>query len=232
MKIPKNYFNNLSANKYREYLKLLPNMEKENTRIVVTLIFTFFALSFFGIFAINPTLTTIVELKRKHADSLLIYEGLKVKTSSLASLQSQYNTLTPEIPIILEAIPQNPDPTVLLAQINGLAEQKNVSLISLETSNVTLMKKSNSPTVATEEINLTQDDPSQSITIKANEENSSQNSFNFTLQVQGSYETLIEFATSISKIQRVVEIESMSINIQSDPNNLVMDVGGRAYFIK
>ncbi len=106
MKIPKNYFENLSTSKYREYLKLLPNFHEENTRIITTLILTFLAMSFFGIFAINPTLSTIVTLKKQLADSQLVHEKLGTKINNLSSLQQQYTQLSSELPVVFEAIPQ------------------------------------------------------------------------------------------------------------------------------
>jgi len=65
MKLPKSYFENLTASKYREYMKYLPNLKEESTRTFVTLALTFASLSFFGLFAINPTLATIINLKNR-----------------------------------------------------------------------------------------------------------------------------------------------------------------------
>ena len=230
MKLPKNYFNNLSASKYREYLRLLPNMQQENTRIITTLIITFFALTFFGIFAINPTITTIIELKRKLADSQLVYEKLQTKIANLSSLQSQYNSLSSDLPLVFEAIPQNPEPAQLLAQILSVAEQKGVSIQSLETSGITLLELSDIDKLPPAEVASTQIDPIQTPEGPISEDNLIQDSFNFTLQAQGSYENLIEFANSLSKIQRVIKIDSMSISLNSEANNLAVDIGGSAYY--
>ena len=117
MKLPKSYFENLSATKYREYLKLLPNMQQETARSFVTLILTFAALTFFGIFAINPTLTTIADLKKQLADDTDVDLQLKTKINNLSSLQQQYNQLGSNLTNILSAVPQNADAPFLSAQI-------------------------------------------------------------------------------------------------------------------
>lgn len=232
MKLPKNYFSNLSASRYKEYLKLLPNMQQENTRIITTLIFTFFALSFFGIFAIKPTLTTIVELKKKLADSQLVYERLQTKITNLSSLQTQYSTLGPEIPFILEAIPQNPKATELVAQIIGLSQQKGVTILSLETSGITLVERDK----PSDPLSVEAVQPPDLIDSPADEaENTNENdsnSFTFSLQAQGTYETLLDYAATLSEIQRIIKVDSMSVSSNAGDGNLVLDLKGRAYFKK
>ena len=104
MRLPKSYFENLSATKYREYLKLLPNMQQDTPQSFVTLLLTFAALSFFGIFAINPTLTTIADLKKQLADDTAVDQQLKTKISNLSSLQQQYNQLGSNLTNILPEV--------------------------------------------------------------------------------------------------------------------------------
>jgi Tfp pilus assembly protein PilO len=230
MKLPKNYFSNLSASRYKEYLKLLPNMQQENTRIVTTLIFTFFALSFFGIFAIKPTLTTIVELRKKLADSQLVFEKLQTKITNLSSLQTQYNALSSEIPFILEAIPQNPKATELVAQVIGLSKQKGVTILSLETSGITLIERSKPADPVSTGSALPADPINVSMVEPDTEDEADSNSFTFSLQAQGPYETLLDYATTLSGIQRIIKVESMSINTSEKGGNLVLSLKGRAYF--
>jgi Tfp pilus assembly protein PilO len=238
MKIPKNYFSNLNAAKYREYLKLLPSMQQENTRIIATLIFTFFALSFFGIFAINPTLTTIIELRKKLADSQLVYEGLQTKISNLSSLQQQYNTLEPDLLYILEAVPQDPRASLLMAQVMGLAREKGILILSLETSRITLTGEGErAGTFQDPQIEAllpidSFDATPQTITDEPAAENKKEESFTFTLQAQGSYEDLLDYANSLSRIQRIIKVESMSLNSASESDNLILDLRGKAYYKK
>ena len=82
MKLPRHYFTDLSAAKYREYLKLLPNIQNEKTKAITMLIFTFVAMSFLGIFAINPTLSTIVELNKQLEESKFVHEQLQTKINN------------------------------------------------------------------------------------------------------------------------------------------------------
>ncbi|HVF69399.1 MAG TPA: type 4a pilus biogenesis protein PilO [Xanthomonadales bacterium] len=202
MKIPKNFFDNLSANKYRAYLKLLPNMQKENTRIITTLILTFSAMTFFGIFAINPTLSTIVKLRKQLSDSELVYSKLKTKIQNLSTLQQQYNLLESELPIIQEAIPDDPNAPTLLGLVLGLAQEKKITISALNVSEVQLTRNN-------EEANF---------------------SYKFSLVAGGSYEELMDFTKELTNISRIVTIESIAVTKATDSNNLVLNLGGVAYF--
>lgn len=207
MKLPKNYFENLTANKYREYLKLLPNMQEENTRIFTTLIFTFAAMSFFGIFAINPTISTIVELKKQLSDSEQVNELLTTKINNLSALQGEYTLLTPNLPVILAAIPENADAPLLMAQVQSLAKQSKLTLVSFRISEVQLTS------------------PQQLNTVKGS-------SFTFSLEAQGEYADMIQFVSSLSRMNRIVTLESLSITKEPKQNALVLNIRGRQYFKK
>lgn len=202
MKLPKNYFENLTISKYREYLKLLPDMQHENTRIITTLILTFTAMSFFGIFAINPTLSTIVTLKKQLSDSQLVDEKLGTKVNNLSTLQQQYSQLNVDLSTVFEAIPATPQAPSLMGQIFALSQKTRVQTTSVEVSNVQL--------IGGKEVGETV--------------------FAFSLQVQGSYADLMNFAKSLTKINRIISVDSLSITKDAKLNGLVMDIRGRGYF--
>lgn len=216
MKLPKNYFENLTINKYREYLKLLPNMQEENTRIITTLILTFLAMSFFGIFAINPTLSTIVTLKKQLADSELVHEKLKTKINNLSSIQQQYTQLNSDLPVVFEAIPKVPHAPTLMGQIFALSKKTGVRTTSLTVSNIQLLEDKKASGSALP-------DPLRS-------EASQGGQANFSLQTQGQYEALMNFAKSLTQINRIISVDSMSIKRDPKSNTLTLDLSGRGYF--
>lgn len=237
MKLPKTYFSNLTASKYKEYLKLLPDIQKENTRAVVTLIFTFFAMSFFGIFAINPTLSTIVTLKKQLSDSELVHNNLKTKISNLSSLQQQYTQLNSDLPLVFEAVPKNAQATILLGQIMGLAKEKRVDITSLEAANIELLEAAQLPTspeASSVVPGVAVDIPGgpaplgESMTIGTD----AKSSFNFSIKAQGTYGDLMSYAKSLTQLSRIISVESISINKDAKENTLVLDLDGRAYYQK
>jgi Tfp pilus assembly protein PilO len=206
MKVPKNYFENLSTIKYREYLKLLPkiNMQQETTRSFVTLALTFAALSFFGIFAINPTLTTIADLQKQLSDDQQVDQQLKTKIDNLSALEAQYNQLGAgsDLTNIYNAIPQTPAAPLLSAQVFALTTKHNLSILSYSVSAVQLTTTQKVPTVQ---------------------------SFTFTLQTTGIYTDMLAFTSELAKLNRIITVESIEIGRDSN-GNLVLTLRGRQYF--
>jgi Tfp pilus assembly protein PilO len=204
MKLPKSYFENLSATKYREYLKLLPSMEKENTTMFVTLALTFAALTFFGIFAINPTLTTIFELQKELEENQMVEQQLTAKINNLSQLQQQYNVLEIDLPIVYEAIPKAANAPLLSAQIEALAQQNKLTLSTYRVA----------------EVQLTSNQKQSNKVL----------SYVFTLQAQGNYQDMINFSTALANLNRIITVESMSIGRDSKNNELALTIRGRQYF--
>lgn len=203
MKLPKSYFDNLSATKYREYLKLLPNMGKETTNYFVTLALTFGALSFFGIFAINPTLSTIFDLRKQLADDTSVNQQLQTKIDNLSSLEQQYNELGPNLTNIYNAIPQNPDAPLLSAQIAAVAQKHNLTITNYQVAEVQLASSA---------------------------KNSQMQSFVFILQAEGNYNDMMAFSSELASLTRIITVESIEVGRNAQDNNLLLTLRGRQYF--
>lgn len=203
MKLPKSYFENLSATKYREYLALLPKMQGENTSLFVTLALTLIALIFFGIFAINPTLTTIANLKKQVADNQAVDQQLKTKIDNLSSLEQQYNQLGSNLTNINNAVPQTAQAPLLSAQIAAIAQKHTLTITSYRVAEVQLA----------------------GVTPNTNTQ-----SFVFTLQATGNYTDMLNFSNELVTITRIITVESMEIGRDSKTNDLLLTLRGRQYF--
>jgi Tfp pilus assembly protein PilO len=203
MKLPKSYFENLSATKYREYLKVLPNMEQENTHIFIMIVLTLVALSFFGIFAINPTLTTIANLEKQVADNKQVDQELTTKLNNLSTLQQQYNVMGTDLTNLYNAVPQDADVPLLSAQVEALAKKHSLMLTTYRVAEVQL--------ATSKKVTTTR-------------------SFIFTLQAEGNYNDMLSFSSELANISRLVTVESMEIGRDSKTNDLVLTLRGRQYF--
>jgi Tfp pilus assembly protein PilO len=203
MKLPSNYFDNLSAAKYKQYLKLLPDMRKENTQLITTLILTFLALTFFGIFAINPTLTTIIDLQKQLDDSEYTKQQLTTKVANLSTLQQKYTVLTPDLPVVEEAIPRTAAATKLTGQLYSLTQESNLKIRNLRVSQVRLAGGALPGPKGL--------------------------SYVFTLEAEGSYEDMMQFASNITQFNRIVTVETISIGRDVKSNSLILYMRGRQY---
>lgn len=198
-----NLFRNASVNKYME---LLPDFKKERTQQFITIVFTILALSFFALFAINPTLSTIAKLKKEVKDDLFVENQLKQKIVNLGNLQKEYANVEKDIPVILQAIPNSPDAPVLIADLQGLSVADNVSLTGTQVFEVEVSKEDAA---------------------------SGYSSFLFSVTAEGSYDNLSNFLEGLSTMRRIVTFDNISFSKTSQgSSNLVLNIKGSAYFKK
>jgi len=206
IRLPKNFFANLSPTQYREYLKLLPKLNDEKAQSYVMLAFTLVALSFFGIFAIKPTLSTITELKRKLVDLQFVNQKYTTKIKNLSKLQIAYNSLSNDLPIITDAIPQKPEVPRLVAQINALLSRSNLQTTSLKALRVEIAPERQSSGKNTSYVV-------------------------FTLDASGAYDDILAFIQSVIHSNRLITIETISISKDTESGDaLVLNLRGRSYF--
>lgn len=195
---------NLFKNTRIKYSQFLPNFKEEKTQKFTTLIFTFIALSFFGFFAISPTISTITELNKELDDNTLVDQKLGQKINNLTILQQKYTSLQPDLPIILGAIPKNPEVPLFAAQVQAIANDSNVALDSFQTFEVEV---NNNP------------DPRQ------------YSNFTFALTAEGTYNDLSIFLSNLSNMQRIAGVDILSLIKRSGTSNfLQLTLKGKTFF--
>ena len=191
--------------KGNKYFELLPDLKKEKTKNYSIIIFSLISLSFFGIFAINPTLSTIAKLKKELSDTKFVDEQLSKKIANLSSLQEKYNIVEKDIPIVLAAIPNNPQIPLLRGQIQAVSRQTGVEIINLQSFEVDVPGSHN--------------------------DQKKYSSFSFSTSVRGNYENLTNFISTLSSMERVISLDTLSINRKGNqPGILELSIKGTAYF--
>lgn len=191
----------------KSFATILPYLQKEKTRTYSSLVFSLLAIMFFGIFAINPTLSTITNLQRQIKDNQEIYDKLQKKIASLTSLRSEYEKIKFDIPIIDDALPQEPSVTLLTAQIQAIGQNANVTINKLQVQEIELANRN---PLAASQNQLGADQYS---------------AFTFSVDAIGSYENIIDFVAVVGNFQRLTTIEAVSITTNEDiirPNNITI----------
>ncbi len=202
--LKKDWLKNLQKNKY---LQLLPDFKEEKNKRFITLALTLFALCFFGLFAIGPTLSTISKLQKELKDNQKIEDQLKQKINNLSILQDKYANLQGDLPDVYAAVPKTPETAVLMGQIEALARNSGVNITSAQTLQVEAV--------------------SESKTTKKN------SSFNFSIAIEGDYANIAKFINSLTNMQRIVSLDVITINnvtSRQKGNILKLSIKGTAYF--
>jgi len=197
----KNIFKNKTLTKYFNIV----DFKEERTQKFTTLVLTLAALSILGLFAINPTLSTIVRLQKELEDSKLVDLRLTEKINNLSSLSQEYTTLKLDLPIVFAAIPQTPEAPLLIAQIQAAAANSNVILINTQTFQVEIEKPGIEKRYS---------------------------SFSFSLTADGQYQNLLQFLSTITNMERVVSVDIITITKKTGDTNLQLTFKGSAFFNK
>lgn len=202
MKLPEDIFK-LKDSKYIAYL---PDFKKDKTQKISSIVFSLLALSFLGIFAINPTLSTIAKLRKDLDDSRFVSQKLQEKISNLHSLQQGYSAIQNDIYVVMNAVPKDPQLPTIMGQIQALSQRNNIDISSIQSFEVEAVGISNKP--------------------------KDFSSFSFSVSGNGSRESIANFASSLVGMQRVISVENLSISKNANPSSQTVsfDLKGKAYF--
>ncbi len=105
----------------KEFYSLVKKQGKQKIITYLYVIFSLAAVTFFGLFAIQPTLATISELHREKDDAEFTLQQLKTKNQSLQRLSGEYQQIEPDIDKLYEAIPTSPKVPELVRKIEILS---------------------------------------------------------------------------------------------------------------
>lgn len=192
-------------NRFRNYYrKIRPKIEDRQTSAYFMLILSFFALSFFGIFAIRPTLQTITELQKETSDSQDVLKKLQEKKKNLLALQTQYKMLETDIPIVYAALPNQIEAPSFLLKVKTLASLNSLSIKSLQAAKSPLSRdKTNlSPVFST-----------------------------FNLTLSGSYKNINNFLVGLATLDRIATFDNIEIlrGTTTQNEDLTLQLTGKIY---
>lgn len=178
------------------YRNVTPLFQKPKLAAYTMLILSFFTIAIFGMFAIRPTLATIANLRKKIEDQKLVLARMQDKITQLRLAEVEYERIKPELDTIFASLPQTPATAPLLGKLNRLLIENKMNVTILQFSPIPLTPpKTSSP---------------------------SARMIGFTLSGKASYENTLAFIDLLSRIDRIISIDS--VDISTDGQNLEGDV--------
>ena len=106
------------------------------------LILSLFTISFFGFFALKPTLSTIASLNRQIEDNREIDQKLSKKINQLVAAQAEYEVIAPFIPKIKKALPEKPEYIGLLNDLESIRTVGSATISGISIDSVKIESKS------------------------------------------------------------------------------------------
>lgn len=180
--------NNNNKETASKHSPIVASMTSKGGQKFLSAIVILSVLCFFALLAIKPTISTIFKLQKEAEEKQDILNQLDTKIENLSKLKMEYVKIQNDLPIIMNAIPAQPDADFLLGQIQTIARDSEVSVTELENSEVDILKGKNS---------------------KQDENN---NSFSFEVAGTGSSENIAEFIKKLTNMQRVINIDTILTN--------------------
>ncbi len=196
--------------RYRRYFFSLGKISKTpQARSFAWLSLTLFAIAFFAIMAIRPTLMTIAKLNREIKDKREASQKLQTKINAIVAAQALYAKNLDNLPLLEEALPSRSEFPRLAFFLEENASASAVELKNLTFEKIEVSGKSASPSA------------------KAN-------SLNFSLSVIGDYVNLKDFINRMENSRRILEIDSLIFNQtkREEGGQLSVQMSGQASFTK
>ncbi|HSW96270.1 MAG TPA: type 4a pilus biogenesis protein PilO [Candidatus Saccharimonadales bacterium] len=185
-------------------IKVFPVLRQERTQTFLIIILTFLSLSIFGLFAINPTIATIIQLRKQLADNKLVQTKLQGKVTNLSILQGKYNQIQPDLSLVLAAVPDSHKLPEFIGKVQGLAGKNNVSVVTIQSNPIIL----------------------------TNNQSTKASSVSFSFTVQGTRENILSFITAFMSFDRIITIDEISLNTMTTTEGTTTQamIQGKALF--
>lgn len=193
----------------RYYTTLEPILARPLVRAYSVLVLSFFALAFFGYFAIKPTLITIVTLRRQIRDARFVDQKLQEKINALSVASTNYEMIKPDLDLVMAALPQEVRFAQAIKTIERIATESGVIISGLNFQTANL---SSPPTTGTTK-------------------ESKETAIGFNLTIGGNYLNLSDFLKRLTFHERLFTVERMELSNKKE-EGLRFVLTGQTYFFQ
>lgn len=170
---------------------------------------TILVMIIFILFAIKPTVESIVVLQKKVEDANKVLKQIDQKTNDLNAAKQNFDSLNEStIFKIQKAIPDTITLNTIAQSLEQSAHQNGASISALQLQSITIEPKKENQVRKLAEVE-------------------------FTFNIEGTYPKLISVLEDLKKTNRLITINSLSFRNTEEQNpNLVMSIRGKTYFLK
>ena len=174
--------------RYRRYYERFGLVAAQpKTRAYSAAVFSFLAAALFGLYAILPTMRTIIFLNREIVDKTKVNIQMEDKITALIESQAAFEAAGDTLGLVLEAIPQTAKPIELTLTLRNLTSVAGASISAIQVSSVPLMAEAT-----------------------ASAQSSMQAAgFPVTITTSGSFASLKSLIDRLLSLKRIVTIDSI-----------------------
>ncbi len=195
----------------RYYSNVEPLLTHPTVQAYTMLVLSFFTMSFFGYFAIRPTLTTISTLQRQITDARYVDQKLQEKINALTQASNAYQAIKPDLNLVYTALPKENQFAPFVKGLERLATESGTTISSLNFDSVNL-----SSTQAT--VSSAKETP-----------------ISFSITLSGDYAKLADFVKRLSRFERLAIVEKIglaSVAEEGKTETLRLTLVGETFYVK
>lgn len=201
---------------YRYYLSQIPAPVRKTSQKWGPTIGAILLIAFFVVFAIKPTVVTIVELLAEIEAREELNQQLEKKINQIIAAQTLYNKIYDRLYLLDQALPANPEFAYFSQNLEGNRLNADLTLSTLNYSSIILtQKKAAEATTSPEE--------SQEVS--------------FATGLSGYYPNLKIFLEDIFNQRRIIYINSLKIEqnktglTEEQTLPLIITIDGKAFYL-
>lgn len=170
----------------------------------VELLLSLSVIMIFGLFAIRPTLVTIVGLNKNIESKNDTVSRLDSKINALVTAEEIYSRNLQAINVLNQAIPSSAYPALFVRQVEGLAKRHQIDITNLNSAEIPLITLPSA-----ESVEVAEASPEK----PASDFPSSALYFEFEVNVFGSYQNTIAFLNDFEKMRSPFLQDSINIQL-------------------
>lgn len=210
--------------RYRAYILnvIAHYKQRADVKAYLEILLSLATICIFAIFALKPTLITIAELMKEVDSKKATLSTMDQKIQDISNAQSLYDNQVNKIKLLEVAIPENPQPEVLVRQVEGLTVRHQTTLSTLGLGKAIILGEE-----------ITQ--PPQTETNEPLPGRASELSFSIGINADiTQYSALFNFLSDLEKLRRPAKIDSLNLNSVKgkEENYLNLTVLGRLPYLK
>lgn len=208
--------------RYRTYLE--PAFKTPKTKAYTMLVLSLFAIAFFGLFAIRPTVVTIISLQKEIKQSREVDDKLAKKIDDLHTAEEVLSRVSPKKGLVLQAIPPNPNIALLLRGIEARAQMSGVTLGAMQVRSLNLEgEEARSQATASAQLS---DEEVQKIALSGKPLNEIKISLNLT----GTEQAIMSFLHELAQYRRIITMDQIRFAATEKSGGFTVELGITAYY--
>jgi Tfp pilus assembly protein PilO len=203
----------MDTSRYRRYGRIVaPALKSQRVRAHGILILSLLTASFFVVFAIRPTTSTIAQLRRQIKDSQYVDQKLGEKINTLTTLDRTYKELEKDLVYVEASLPSQANVRNLLAALEEVASDSRLEISSIQMRPVDLVDS------------------------RTKEDSFQVKPISFQIAFRGGYQDLTQALSLLNRVSRLVTVKNIEIKKVkggqgTESGTLTLELEGTGFYV-